>query len=366
MTARIANHERSSVDRYLDDIGRIPLLTNDEEITLGRLIQQSIALEVEAETRELTKTEKVLVRKGKRAKERMVTANLRLVVFVARKYIQRRLQSLDMLDLIQEGSSGLVRAAEKFDPARGYKFSTYAYWWIRQAITRAIAQQEWAIRRPHHIAELAGKLAKTYERLMHDLHRQPTMQELADDLNVPVEELVLLRNRGNGTISLDSQVLADHDCSRLMDLIVYEDEKDRDDADIALDLELRRPVLVAAMEHLTERERDFLVSKYGLVDGVCMTNAELARQAGTSRERVRQITERAVRKLRFQLGRAGLNPLAMQEPCEQDEAPTAHASAPEPVVPPVQPPVRLAPPIPETLPMKERQARWKAPVLQSA
>ena len=367
MTARLAQHERNSVDATLDLFGRETLLTHEEEIHLARQVQRMLALEEEAQTRELNRMEKGLVRKGRRAKDRIITANLRLVVFVARKYCNRRLKSLDMVDLIQEGSTGLVRAAEKFDPARGYKFSTYAYWWIRQAITRAINQQEWMIRRPHHIAELAGKIPKTYTRLMQELHRSPTAQELADALAISIEELELLRHRGSGTISLDSTVLSDNDSSKLLDLVVYENDLDRDDSDLALDLEMRRPVLEAAMAHLSEQERDYLTRKFGLVDGICMTNADMAREAGTSRERVRQILERAVRKLRFQLARAGLNPLATRSPLEELVLAKEHEIDPEPAPVAPAPVVRKLPqPIPETLPLEERRVRWTAPTRQSA
>ena len=148
----------SSVDQYLARIGRVPLLTHEEEITLGRMIQRKC--ELEAEQRELTAAERVAVKKGKRALDRMVSANLRLVVHVVRRYSHQQFKSLEMLDLIQEGSTGLMRAAERFDPQRGYKFSTYAYWWIRQAVVRVISQQDRTIRRPHHISELAAKIPR--------------------------------------------------------------------------------------------------------------------------------------------------------------------------------------------------------------
>jgi RNA polymerase sigma factor (sigma-70 family) len=363
---RIPDHERSTVDHYLNTVGRVPLLTADEEITLARLVQRGLALS--AEERELTRAEQVAIKKGLRAQKRFVEANLRLVVYLAKKYTKRRFQSLDMLDLIQEGSVGLMRAVELFDPSRGYKFSTYAYWWIRQAMSRAIDQKEWIIRRPCHVGELAGKLPKTVTRLAQELQRQPTMKEVAEALNTTTDELEILRHRGNGTVSLDAFVNNDSDCSRLIDLIVYDTDLDKDDADLTLDLELRRPVIQAAMQHLSEQERSYILLKYGLTgDGRCWSNADLAKRSGISRERVRQILERAVRKLRFQLGRAGLNPLLTRSLGEEDESATALDPTPAPQPTPV-PVARLYRPLvlPEHMPLQERRVRWSAPARQYA
>jgi RNA polymerase sigma factor (sigma-70 family) len=365
-TNRIPDHERGTVDRYLNTVGRVPLLTADEEITLARLVKRGLALS--AEDRELTHAEQVAVKKGLRAQKRFVEANLRLVVYLAKKYTKRRFQSLDMLDLIQEGSVGLMRAVELFDPARGYKFSTYAYWWIRQAMSRAIDQKEWLIRRPCNVGDLAGKLAKTVTRLAQELQRQPTMQELADALETTTEELETLRHRGSGTLSLDNHVNHDSESSRLIDLIVYDTDLDQDDSDLSLDLELRRPVIQAALQHLTEQERTYILLKYGLAgDGRCWSNADLAKRSGISRERVRQILERAVRKLRFQLGRAGLNPLATRSLGEADESATEPDQTPADVLVPA-PAVRLyhPPAIPEHLPLEERRVRWSAPAQRFA
>lgn len=314
----------SSVDQYLARIGRVPLLTHEEEITLGRMIQRKC--ELEAEQRELTAAERVAVKKGKRALDRMVSANLRLVVHVVRRYSHQQFKSLEMLDLIQEGSTGLMRAAERFDPQRGYKFSTYAYWWIRQAVVRVISQQDRTIRRPHHISELAAKIPRAMSTLMQELHRMPTAEELAVQLKVPAAEIELLRHRGSGIVSLDATATTDEDSSRLVDFIAY--EWDEEENDLALDMELRRPVLEAAMAKLTEKERDFLTRHFGLLDGTRVTKADIAREAGTSRERVRQIIERAVRKLRYQLVQAGLNPLALLDDEEdQTDKPEGKAAA---------------------------------------
>lgn len=367
MSIRLAAHDRTSVDHYLQNIGRIPMLTHDEEITLGRMIQRGI--ELEAVDRDLTPTEKAAIRKGRRAKDRMVAANLRLVVFAARKHMRRGLRSLDLLDVIQEGNTGLVRAAEKFDPARGYKFSTYAYWWIRQAITRATSQQAWLIRRPHHIAEIAAKLPKTYAVLTQKLHRSPTQQEMADALGVSVEELELLRHRGGGYVSLDATVLNDNDSSRLIDLIVYENDLTDEDMDDVMVMDMRKPALEAAMAHLTEQEHRFIRRKYGLDDGRCWTNVEQAKDeaarngANLSRERVRQILVRAERKLKFYMADAALNPLAVLPPSAAPES----ATAPPPAQDLGSQMLRLLmPPLPESLPLEERQALWKAPTPQCA
>ncbi|MGA0365082.1 MAG: sigma-70 family RNA polymerase sigma factor, partial [Vulcanococcus sp.] len=193
------------VRSYLRDIGRVPLLTHEQEITLGRQVQELVALEeleqelasregvekpspaVLAKEAGLTQVQlKKRLRSGQRAKERMVAANLRLVVSVAKKYTKR---NMELLDLIQEGTIGLVRGVEKFDPTRGYKFSTYAYWWIRQGITRAIAEKSRTIRLPIHITETLNKLKKGQRELSQELGRTPTVTELAEFVELPEEEV---------------------------------------------------------------------------------------------------------------------------------------------------------------------------------
>ncbi|MEY3756864.1 MAG: polymerase sigma factor SigA3, partial [Cyanobacteriota bacterium] len=209
------------VRSYLRDIGRVPLLSHEQEITLGRQVQELMAIEeLEAELEqqlgmkpsqaELAKAAglsdavlKKRLKSGRRAKERMVAANLRLVVSVAKKYTKR---NMELLDLIQEGTIGLVRGVEKFDPTRGYKFSTYAYWWIRQGITRAIAEKSRTIRLPIHITETLNKLKKGQRELSQLLGRTPTVTELAESVELPEEEVKDLLCRARQPVSLEMKV----------------------------------------------------------------------------------------------------------------------------------------------------------------
>ena len=209
------------VRSYLRDIGRVPLLSHEEEITLARKVQDLLKIEkVESELEEnlgrkptdseLSKASdlslpilKRTLKSGNRAKERMVAANLRLVVSVAKKYTK---QNMELLDLIQEGTIGLVRGVEKFDPARGYKFSTYAYWWIRQGITRAIAEKSRSIRLPIHITEMLNKLKKGQRELTHKLSRTPSLDELAEYIEMPQDDVKQLMSRVTQPISLQSKV----------------------------------------------------------------------------------------------------------------------------------------------------------------
>ncbi|WP_296418076.1 RNA polymerase sigma factor, RpoD/SigA family, partial [Vulcanococcus sp. DEBay_Sum22DG08_74] len=222
------------VRSYLRDIGRVPLLTHEQEITLGRQVQELVALEeleqelasregvekpspaVLAKEAGLTQVQlKKRLRSGQRAKERMVAANLRLVVSVAKKYTKR---NMELLDLIQEGTIGLVRGVEKFDPTRGYKFSTYAYWWIRQGITRAIAEKSRTIRLPIHITETLNKLKKGQRELSQELGRTPTVTELAEFVDLPEEEVKDLLCRARQPVSLETKV-GDGDDTELLDLL---------------------------------------------------------------------------------------------------------------------------------------------------
>ncbi|WP_094515012.1 sigma-70 family RNA polymerase sigma factor, partial [Synechococcus sp. MW101C3] len=222
------------VRSYLRDIGRVPLLSHEQEITLGRQVQELMRLEeteLELEMRAggvkptmevlaaaLELPVPVLRRKlasGRRAKERMVAANLRLVVSVAKKYTKR---NMELLDLIQEGTIGLVRGVEKFDPTRGYKFSTYAYWWIRQGITRAIAEKSRTIRLPIHITETLNKLKKGQRELSQELGRTPTLSELAVAVELPEEEVKDLLCRARQPVSLETKV-GDGEDTELLDLL---------------------------------------------------------------------------------------------------------------------------------------------------
>jgi RNA polymerase primary sigma factor len=316
-------HERNAVDRYLDDIGREPLMTAEEEIRLGRIVQQS--RELAQLERPLTKDEQRLMRRADKAKQRFIRANLRLVVYIAKKY-QARTVFLDMLDLIQEASIGLMRSVEMFDPERGYKFSTYAYWWIRQAITRGINSQEYTIKRPTSVGEMAGRLTKISQQEMQRLNRTPTLSELAEAAEVKPSEIELLMQRGCACLSLDAPVQG-CETSDLGDLVSDPNAPDSEESDIALDLAIKRDQLEAAMTRLTKQERDFLTRRYGLVDQKQWTYADLGREAGVSRERVRQITEKAIVKLRYQFGRT--RTLAEIQATEEPVASTT-AEAPVP------------------------------------
>uniref|UniRef100_UPI00118144CD sigma-70 family RNA polymerase sigma factor n=1 Tax=Synechococcus sp. 1G10 TaxID=2025605 RepID=UPI00118144CD len=222
------------VRSYLRDIGRVPLLTHEQEITLGRQVQDLMRLEEAEQELEMRAggqkpsaeewatatglSPALLKRKlasGRRAKERMVAANLRLVVSVAKKYTKR---NMELLDLIQEGTIGLVRGVEKFDPTRGYKFSTYAYWWIRQGITRAIAEKSRTIRLPIHITETLNKLKKGQRELSQELGRTPTLSELAVAVELPEEEVKDLLCRARQPVSLETKV-GDGEDTELLDLL---------------------------------------------------------------------------------------------------------------------------------------------------
>ncbi|MGB1417583.1 MAG: RNA polymerase sigma factor, RpoD/SigA family, partial [Synechococcus sp.] len=231
--ARQASVDVDLVRSYLRDIGRVPLLTHEQEITLGRQVQDLMELEElerELEARDGAKPTKELLAKesglsvvklkrklqhGRRAKERMVAANLRLVVSVAKKYTKR---NMELLDLIQEGTIGLVRGVEKFDPTRGYKFSTYAYWWIRQGITRAIAEKSRTIRLPIHITEMLNKLKKGQRELSQDLGRTPTVTELAAFVELPEDDVKDLMCRARHPVSLEMKV-GDGDDTELLELL---------------------------------------------------------------------------------------------------------------------------------------------------
>jgi len=221
-----ASNDVDLVRSYLRDIGRVPLLSHEQEITLGRQVQEYMQVDrAELEIIELTgdkpsvdelstklnlstSTIKKRLRAGQRAKERMVAANLRLVVSVAKKYTKR---NMELLDLIQEGTIGLVRGVEKFDPARGYKFSTYAYWWIRQGITRAIAEKSRAIRLPIHITEMLNKLKKGQRELSQEMSRTPTVSELAKYVELPEEDVKDLMCKAGQPVSLETKVVDGED-----------------------------------------------------------------------------------------------------------------------------------------------------------
>ncbi|AAQ00835.1 MULTISPECIES: RpoD/SigA family RNA polymerase sigma factor [Prochlorococcus] len=296
------------VRSYLRDIGRVPLLTNEQEITLGRQVQELISLEkLERElestngkkpskedlaidagisVRELSKR----LKRGVRAKERMVSANLRLVVSVAKKYTKR---NMELLDLIQEGTIGLVRGVEKFDPARGYKFSTYAYWWIRQGITRAIAEKSRIIRLPIHITELLNKLKKGQRELSQHLERTPTMQELSAYVEIPVEEVKDLMFRASQPVSLESKV-GDGEDTSLLDLLAI----DTDLPDQQIELDCMKGDLEVLLQKLPELQNRVLRMRFGINGEEPMTLTGIGRMLGISRDRVRNLLRDGLKGLR--------------------------------------------------------------------
>jgi RNA polymerase primary sigma factor len=279
---------------YLATIGREPLLTAAEEIELGNQVQTMMLLleEAAASEKEFTDHENKLLRIGKRSKQRMMKANLRLVVSVAKKYQGK---GLELLDLIQEGSLGLERAVEKFDPTRGYKFSTYAFWWIRQSMTRAIACQSRTIRLPVHLSERLTAIRKVSLDLAHKLGAMPNRQEIAEAMAIPIEELDGLLRQSLTTSSLDAPVNGDEGRSFLGDLIADPSEEEPLDR---VERGMHQEQLERWLSHLSDQERQVLQLRYGLEGEERHTLAEIGRQLDVSRERVRQVELKALRKLR--------------------------------------------------------------------
>ncbi|WP_322487434.1 sigma-70 family RNA polymerase sigma factor [Chloroflexus sp.] len=285
-----------AVQHYLQEIGRVSLLTAAEEIELAERIERGNEAEARlAAATDLTPRERCellkAVQQGEDARRHLIQANLRLVVSIAKKYVGR---GLSLLDLIQEGNIGLMRAVEKFDYHKGNRFSTYATWWIRQAVTRSIAEQGRTIRLPVHMSESVGQVKRIADRLSQSLERQPTAEEIAMALGQPVERIQRVLEASRRPVSLETPV-GDEGEHTLGDFIT--DEELPTPGDVAAQKLLRRD-LCAALDQLNERERRIIDLRYGLVDGRRRTLEEVGRVLGMTRERARQIEAEALRRLR--------------------------------------------------------------------
>jgi RNA polymerase primary sigma factor len=287
----------NALDAYMDSIGRIPLMTPEEEIHLGKLVRRM--MELKKLDRPLTRQEKREVVLGERAKNRFVQANLRLVVYIVKRN-NRKTSFLQTLDLIQECSIGLIRAVEMFDPQRGYKFSTYAYWWCRQAISRTYTAQERAIRRPVSVGEMAAKVEKVFQQESARLGRAPDLNELAKAAGVKRQELDLLATRGTHCVSLDALAHGD-ESSSFLEFLRDESIPTADDLFDALDSDQGIRKAMSALEFLNDQERHYVTRRYGLDGEEPAAFADLAKESGVTRERVRQITQFALMKMRLQM-----------------------------------------------------------------
>jgi RNA polymerase primary sigma factor len=280
---------------YLREIGRVNLLTAQEEITLAQQLERGEHAREALREPECPSTERLQlnrwVQEGQAARERLIQANLRLVVSIAKKYIGR---GMSLLDLIQEGNIGLMRATEKFDYRKGFKFSTYATWWIRQAITRVIADQSRTIRLPVHVGETINRVMRTSNRIQQLTGRDPTPEEIATELDIPPEKVRRVLEAARQTISLETPVGAEGD-SVLADFI--EDGRDATPMESASQHILREQI-DTVLQKLPERERRIIQLRYGLYDGHYRTLEEVGREFGITRERIRQIEARVLRKLR--------------------------------------------------------------------
>ncbi len=261
-----------SVKMYLQQIGKIPLLSYDEEMAVAREIKEN---------------------NSQKAKETLISSNLRLVVSIAKKYIGR---GLSFLDLIQEGNMGLMKAAEKFDYTKGYKFSTYATWWIQQSITRGIADKSRMIRLPVHMIETLGKIKRASIELSTELNRMPTKEEIAAKIDMPLSKLSALMKSAQSTISIETPANQKDDSSKIADFIV-------DDSHLTPDTKVTQESLLddvhKMLNQLNQKEKDVLIMRYGLDDnGQKKTLDEIGTRYGVSRERIRQIETRAISKLK--------------------------------------------------------------------
>ncbi len=276
---------------YLSSIGKVPLLTAAEEIELAHHVQQMKDL-LNLPIEQRTPRQKHKIKMGKRARDRMMAANLRLVVSVAKKYQN---QGLELLDLVQEGAIGLERAVDKFDHARVYKFSTYAYWWIRQGMTRAIDNSARTIRLPIHISEKLSKMRRISRELSHRFGRQPNRLELANAMGIEPQDLEDLVSQSAPCASLDAHARGEEDRSTLGELIP---DPNYDEPMEGMDRSIQKEHLGGWLSQLNEREQKIMKLRFGLDGEEPLTLAEIGRQINVSRERVRQLEAKAILKLR--------------------------------------------------------------------
>jgi RNA polymerase primary sigma factor len=284
------------VRMYLKEIGRVPLLTAEEEVDLAKRVEAGLFASEKIATHHslpaaLRRDLELIERDGQLAKKRLIEANLRLVVSIAKRYVGR---GMLFLDLIQEGNLGLIRAVEKFDYTKGYKFSTYATWWIRQAITRAIADQARTIRIPVHMVETINKLVRIQRQLLQDLGREPTPEEIGKEMELPPERVREIQKLSQEPVSLETPI-GEEDDSNLGDFI--------EDSDAVVPIDAASFILLqeqldSILHTLSEREKKVIQLRFGLTDGHPRTLEEVGKEFGVTRERIRQIESKTLSKLR--------------------------------------------------------------------